>query len=258
MQRQCCRCLGAVDECQTFFRTKLEGCDARLEQQPCGGQPLAIGMNSPRLADGKVDFGGKGVWAPIWVQDWADTRYVDKAIDVPFTPAGLALFKERRANLSKDDPEGYCLPAGVPRISPFPYKLIQTPTELVFLDEGNIHSYREIYMDGRGHPKDPDSLWMGHSIGKWEGDTLVIDSVGFNDKTWLTGQGVPHSDALHVIEKLTRPSLGTLQIEVTIDDPKAFTALYTYQRTHTLMPGADLLEYVCNEFNVDKDHLVGK
>ena len=212
--------------------------------------PKGIPGPAPKMPDGKPDF--TGVWTP------GGTFMLMGATPPPLQPWAAEVLKQRRDTLSKDDPEGYCLPAGVPRISPFPYKLIQTPTELVFLDEGNVHSYREIFMDGRGHPKEPDSLWMGHSIGAWDGDTLVIDSVGFNDKTWLSGQGVPHSEALHVIEKLRRPSLGTLEIEVTIDDPKAFTAVYTYKRTHTLMPGADLLEYVCNEFNVDKDHLVGK
>ena len=213
------------------------------------GAAKGIEGPTPKTPDGKPDF--SGVWTP-------GSTFMLMGGPPPLQPWADALYKERRANLSKDDPEGYCLPAGVPRISPFPYKILQTPKELAILDEGNIHSYREIYLDGRGHPKDPDSLWMGHSIGKWEGDTLVIDSVGFNDKTWLNGQGLPHSDALHVIEKLRRPNLGTLEIEVTIDDPKAFTAPHTFKRTHTLMPNADLLEYVCNEFNVDKDHLVGK
>jgi hypothetical protein len=172
-------------------------------------------------------------------------------------PWAEAIYQERRATLSKDDPEGHCLPAGVPRISPFPQKFVQTPTLLVILDEGNIHSFRQIPLD-RGHPKDPDPLWMGDSVGKWDGDTLVVDTIGFNDKTWLNGQGTPHSDALHVIERISRPDLGHLQFDITLEDPKAFTKPHTFQRAFTLMPNTDLLEYVCNEFNVDADHLVGK
>ena len=105
---------------------------------------------APRLADGKVDFGGKGVWAPIWVLDWADKKYVDHAVDVPFTPWGEQKFKERRANLSKDDPEGYCLPPGVPRYTgtPYPFQIIQLPDRVVILYEGASHMYRIIYMDG--------------------------------------------------------------------------------------------------------------
>jgi hypothetical protein len=175
-------------------------------------------------------------------------------------PWAEALYKERRANLSKDDPEGFCLPAGVPRISPFPYKIVQTPALFVILDEGNVHSYRQIFLDGRGHPADPNRnpLWMGHSIGTWDGDTLVVDSVDFNDKTWLNGQGLPHSDALHVVERFRRPDLGHLEIEITLDDPKAFTKPHTFTRSHLYGPAWEIEEYVCNEFNVDKDHLVGK
>ena len=159
--------------------------------------------------------------------------------------------------MSKDDPEGFCLPAGVPRISPFPQKFVQTSNLIVILDEGNIHSYRQIFLDGRGHPKNMDPLWMGHSTGKWDGDTLVIDTVGLNDKTWINGQGVPHSDQLHVIERYRRPDLGHLEAEITIEDPKAFTAPHTFKRSYTLLDG-EILEYVCNEFNVDSEHLVGK
>jgi hypothetical protein len=202
---------------------------------------------TPRTHDGKVDF--SGVWDPgtsfgnigqVTLQPWAE-----------------ALRQERRASLSKDDPEGYCLPAGVPRISPFPYKIVQTPTLIVYLDEGNVHSYRQFFMDGREHPKGEDQLWMGHSIAKWEGDTLVVDTIGFNEKTWLNGGGIPHTDKLHVIERFTRPDLGHLEIEITLDDPGAFTKPHTFKRVHTLMPESELLEYVCNEFNIDKDRLVG-
>ncbi len=203
---------------------------------------------APRTPDGKPDL--SGVWNPglgfaaigqIPLQPWAD-----------------ALYKERRANLSKDDPESRCLPAGVPRISPFPQKIVQTPTLVVLLDEGNTHSYRQFFLDGRGHPKDLEPLWMGDSIAHWEADALVVDTVGFNDETWLNGQGLPHSDLLHVIERYRRPDLGHLEVEITLDDPKAFTAPHTFKRTFTLMQNWEIHEYVCNEFNVDAEHLVGR
>jgi hypothetical protein len=220
---------------------------------PVGPAPKAKGPAAPtgptpRLADGKVDL--QGVWTPgnsfasmgqISLQPWAD-----------------ALYKERRANLSKDDPEGHCLPAGVPRISPFPQKIVQTPTLVVILDEGNIHSYRQVFLDGRKHLEDSGPLWMGDSTGKWDGDTLVVDTVGFNDKTWLNGQGLPHSDELYVVERYSRPDLGHLEVDITLDDPKAFTKPHNFKRTFTLMQNAEILEYVCNEFNVDAEHLVGK
>lgn len=203
---------------------------------------------TPHMPDGKPDF--SGVWTP-------GPNFFAMG-QPPLQPWADALYKERRANLSKDDPEGHCLPAGVPRLSPFPYKIVQTPTLIVYLDEGNVHSYRQFFLDGRGHPKDMDPLWMGDSIGKWDGDTLVVDTVGFNDKTWLNGQGLPHSEELHVVERFRRPDLGHLEIEVTMEDPKAFLKPYTFKRTHTLLTNWEIHEYVCNEFNVDAEHLVGK
>lgn len=144
------------------------------------GTPAPTGP-ALRTPDGKVDF--SGVWNP-------GTSFANIG-QVPLQPWAEAIRQERRANLSKDDPEGHCLPAGVPRISPFPFKIVQTPTLIVYLDEGNVHSYRQFFLDGRGHPPDADQLWMGHSIGKWEGDTLVVDTTGFNEKTWLNGQACP-------------------------------------------------------------------
>jgi hypothetical protein len=220
---------------------------AKPASKAAADQPVPTGP-APRTPDGKPDF--SGVWNP-------GLTFATIG-QVPLQPWAEALYKERRANLSKDDPEGHCLPAGVPRISPFPYKIVQTPTLVVMLDEGNIHSYRQFFLDGRGHPKDPDPLWMGDSIARWDGDTLVVDTIGFNDKTWLNGQGLPHSDQLHVIERYRRLDAGHLEIEITLEDPKAFTKPHKFKRTHTLLPTWEIHEYVCNEFNVDVEHLVGK
>jgi hypothetical protein len=211
-----------------------------------------------RLPDGKVDFGGKGVWAPIWVHDWADKQWVDKSIDVPFTPAGLALFQERRANESKDDPEGYCLPPGVPRYTgtPYPFQIIQLPDRIVILYEGASHMYRTVFMDGRKHSSDLNPTWLGESIGWWEGnDTLVVDTIGFNGKTWLDYVGHPASEALHVVEKYRRPDSLTLVYEATIEDPKFYTKPWTTSFKVRFRPGWDLLEYVCLENNKDLVHL---
>jgi hypothetical protein len=132
---------------------------------------------TPRMPDGKPDF--SGIWNP--------TNFV--AMGMPSLQSWAeALYNERRANLSKDDPEGHCLPAGVPRISPFPMKMVQTPSLVVMLEEGNVHSYRQFFLDGRSHAKDLDPLWMGDSVAKWDGDTLLVDTMGFNDKTWLNGR----------------------------------------------------------------------
>src|SRR5580658_3219775 len=147
-------------------------------QQPASkspyDQPPPVGP-TPKMPDGKPDL--SGVWNP--------GLSFSNMGQVPLQPWADALYKERRANLSKDDPEGHCLPAGVPRISPFPMKMVQTPRLVVMLEEGDVHSYREFLLDGRGHAKDLGPRWMGDSIAKWDGDTLVVDTIGFNDKTWL-------------------------------------------------------------------------
>jgi hypothetical protein len=214
----------------------------------------------PRLADGRVDFGGKGVWAPIWVQNWADAKYVDKAIDVPFTDWGLRMFQERRSNLSKDDPEGYCLPPGVPRYTgtPYPFQIIQLPDRIVILYEGGSHMYRTIFMDGRKHATGDklNPTWMGESIGGWEGsDTLIVDTVGFNGRTWLDYVGHPTSEKLHVIERFRRPDFNTLAYEATIDDPIAYTKPWTSSFKIPFKEGWEIIEYVCLENNKDLLHL---
>ncbi len=203
---------------------------------------------TPRTPDGKVDF--TGVYTPA--------NFANYGGAFPLNDWAKGVYEQRRATASKDDPEGHCLPAGVPRISPFPQKFVQTPSLFIILDEGNVHSYRQIFLDGRGHPPELDQLWMGHSIGTWDGDTLVVDTVGFNDKTWLNGQGLPHTDQLHVIERYARPDLGHVNVEITVEDPGALTAPHTFTRTFLLRPEWELLEYVCNEFNIDADRLVGK
>ncbi len=215
---------------------------------------------TPRLADGKVDFGGKGVWAPIWVQDWADTKYVEKAIDVPFTQWGLKTFQERRSSLSKDDPEGYCLPPGVPRYTgtPYPFQMIQLPDRVVVLYEGGSHMYRTIFVDGRPHTSGDklNPTWMGESIGHWDDkDTLVVDTVGFNGRTWLDYVGHPATEKLHVIEKYRRPDFHTMSYEATIDDPMAYAKPWTTSFKIPFKEGWEILEYVCLENNKDLLHL---
>jgi len=197
--------------------------------------PTPPSGTTPRTQDGKVDF--SGVWAP------GSTLLPG---DPSFQPAAKKLYDERKANKGKDDPERLCLPNGAVRINPLPYKIVQRPEMITLLWEGNTHSYRRFFMDGRKHNLDiePES-WTGQSIANWEGDTLVVDTIGFNDKTWLDSTGKPHSDAMHLIERYRRPDLGHLNVELTIEDPKALTKPYTFTRTFTLAPGWELQEYVC-------------
>ncbi len=202
---------------------------------------------TPRTVDGKPDFSGV----------WYAQRPVDPGKPEPL-PWVEALLRERAANNSKDAPGAHCLTRGVTAAGAlFPYKLIQTPTLLVMLFEDDIPSHRQVFLDGRGHPKDPNPSWMGHSIGRWEGDVLVIDTVGFNDRSWLDPQGHPHTEKMHVTERLRRPDLGHLEIEFTIDDPGAYKKPWTMKRVADLDPGDEVGEYVC-ENNKDPEHMVGK
>jgi hypothetical protein len=189
------------------------------------------------MPDGSVDLSG------VWVLFGSPKLPSDPA----YQPEGQKLYAERKASNGKGDPEGYCMPDGLVRMTPYPYKIVQSAKMVVLLSEGNTHSYRRLFLDGRPHPKDvnDDPTYTGDSIGKWDADTLVIDTVGFNDKTWLDATGKPHSDALHVVERYRRPDLGHLEIDYTLEDSKAFTKPYTFRRVFTLAPGWDLQEYVC-------------
>jgi hypothetical protein len=215
-------------------------------------QPTGPSKPTPKTADGKVDF--SGIWSP-------DTHFIydiNEALKpgetLPIQPWALKVTVERP---SKDDPEAQCLPTGVPRQAPYPWRIVQTPTHVFFLFEGNIHSFRQIIMNGK-HPDDPDPTWYGHSVGRWEGDTLVVDSVGFNDKFWFDFAGHPHTEKLHVIERFRRPDFNTLTYEVTIDDPGAYTRPFTMVGRSAYQFDTDLMEYICNENNQDVSHIVGK
>ena len=190
---------------------------------------------TPRAEDGKVDL--SGVWVP---------KGTGLSSDPSYTPEFQKLYAERKANKGKDDPERLCLPDGAVRINPLPYKIVQRPNQIVLLWEGNTHSYRRFFLDGRPPNLDvePES-WSGQSIGKWDGDTLVVDTVGFNDKTWLDETGKPHSNEMHLVERYRRPDLGHLNVELTIDDAKALTQPYTFTRSFTMAPSWELQEYVC-------------
>lgn len=210
----------------------------------------------PRLPDGTPDF--SGVWTgggPI-----GDIRQgLLPGEEIGLLPSAQALMDSRQ---SADDPEANCLPTGVPRIAPYPWRIVQTPpygkaTHLYFIFEGNIHSFRQIFMDGREHPEDPTPTWYGHSVGHWEGDTLVIDSVGFNEKFWFDFVGHPHTEQLHVIERYTRTSYGTLENVTTVIDPGAYEKPFTIKFSARLRPGWDMMEYICNENNQDVEHIEG-
>ncbi len=214
--------------------------------------PAATGP-APRLPGGKVDL--SGLWRPADVSLIEDISLgLKQGETISLTPDALKIKQARKAT---EDPEVNCLPTGVPRLAPYPWRIVDSGERIFFLFEGNVHSYRQIFMDGRKHPEDPDPTWYGHSVGRWDGDTLVVDTVGFNDKFWFDFVGHPHTERLHTIERYSRPSLGTLVEEVTIDDPGAYTHAFTIGSSHRLLPHDELMEYVCNENEKDRRHLSG-
>jgi hypothetical protein len=206
---------------------------------------------TPRTADGKPDL--SGVWGYAgYTSDIAKDYDVG---EVPMTPLGDRLFKERQASEGTEDPEARCLPTGVPRRDPYPSKILQLPNLVVVLFEGNLHSFRQIFLDRKEHPADMNPSWWGDSIGHWEGDQLVVDTTGFNGKTWLDLAGHPASDQLHVIERYSRPDFGHLKWEITIEDPIMYTRPWKVTEMTPLMTNSDLIEYVCTENERDSRHL---
>ena len=210
---------------------------------------------TPHTSDSKPDL--SGAWEPNAFRQNVDL--VKTGVEVPFQPWAEKLYHEHKDSMSKDDPEGYCLPPGVPRLSttPYPFRIVQTPNLIIIVYEGGAHVWRQIFTDGRPHVADPDPTWMGDSIGHWDGDTLVVDTTGFNGKTWIDESGLPTTPSLHVVERFHRLDLGHMEIENTIDDPKAYTKPWKFT-THPLMLKGDLMEYICQENNKDIPHLVGK
>jgi hypothetical protein len=171
-----------------------------------------------------------------------------------FTPAGAAAYQY---NLTKSqNPEGLCLFAGIPRasISGVPFEIEQNANRVVFLYE-LMTTWRSIPVDGRSHPKDVQPSFFGNGIGRWDKDTLVIDSIGFKDRlSWLDDDAHPHSDAMHVVERWSRPDADHLAHSVTVEDPKFYTKPFTFDRVYTHMkPGQELMEYACDENNIDRD-----
>jgi len=177
---------------------------------------------------------------------------------VPMQPAAAALYKQRIAGIGKDRPSGHCLPHSVPdaMIIPEPFKIVHTPGVTFILFEEFVE-FRQVFTDGRALPKDPQPGWFGYSIGRWEGDSFVVESSGFNDKSWIDDDGHPHTDALHTTERFRRSDFGHMTMQITIDDPKAYTKPWSALLHFTLLPDTELIEFVCDN-EKDAPHLVGK
>lgn len=212
----------------------------------------------PRTTDGMPDL--SGVWQPApdandpagGVEGIVGPRYLINMLrdstDVAMQPEAAALFKQRQANKLRDSPMISCLPAGIPRLNAYihPYKIVQTADLIVVLYESQT-MFRQIFVDGRALPVDPEPSWLGYSVGRWDGDVLVVESAGFNGKTWPDGLGHPLSDAMKLTERFRRRDFGHMDIEVVIDDPKSYTRPVRYTQPQVLQPDTELIEYVCNE-----------
>jgi hypothetical protein len=184
--------------------------------------------------------------------------YDYKPQDSPLRPELVAAFQQRLAARAKDIPSTRCLPFGLPLINaaPFPYKILNLPGEIVLLYEHDTN-FRQVFMDGRKPPKEAAPTWMGYSIGKWDGDTLVVDSTGFNDKSWLDAAGHPHSEDMRVTERFRRHDFGHMDLQETIDDPKTYTRPFSLTIRQVYVPDSDLLESFC-ENEQDLKHIQTK
>jgi hypothetical protein len=255
---------------------------AQWPRQPTPDVPLTpdgkpnLAAPTPRTADGKLDL--SGLWENTWMiqfrravpspspttggpplATFADVGAGFKE-GLPLKPWAADLLKKRKEENSKDNPDAHCLPMGLMQfhLHPQPRKIIQTPRLIVILYEGNA-GIRQIFTDGRPLPNnDPQPWWFGYSVGKWEGDTLVVETIGFRDDGWLDIFGSPLTDAAKMTERFRRVSYGVLEIDVTIDDPKAYTKPWTVKLSWSLLPDAELIESICEENNKDLPHMVGK
>jgi hypothetical protein len=237
---------------------------------------------TPHLPDGTVNFGPapgeKGVWQGSagatltrnpnagrgggFAGNANSLAPVNPTVDeIPFLPWARALYDYRRETLTADDPHVRCKSSGGARLyhTPYGFEIIQVPEmqQIFIAGVGGPHTYRTVYMDGRPHPADLDPTYHGHSIGRWEGETLVIDSIGFNTRFWIARDGHPHTEQLHTIERLSRPEYDTLVYEITVDDPGAYSRPWTAGWAIPWSSTAEMYEYICQENNRDSRHMFG-
>jgi hypothetical protein len=224
---------------------------------------------APRTTDGRPYF--SGVWfleAPACPQSaCADYTAAPEFLDfgarlpggLPYQPWAADLVTKRSADLGRDDPVAQCRPAGALRLLTFPppRKIVQAPGLLVILSERDV-TFRQIFTDSRPVLKDPEPSWNGYSTGKWEGDTLVVQTTGFRDGIWIDRKGSPMTDAAKLTERFRRVNFGSLQIEVTMDDPKAYTKPWTVKLNQRIALDMEILDYFCQDNEKDAVHLIGK
>jgi hypothetical protein len=248
--------------------------EAQWLRYPTAGVPRTrdgkpnLAAPAPRTADGKPDF--SGVWENEGYLPGAEgtgpmpkTVFFDLSFGLkgtpPYQPWAAELYAQRKDQHAKDNPDARCLPIGTLQMlaHPLPKKIIHTPQLLVILHERNME-FRQIYIDGRPLPNDPQPSWYGYSTATWEGDTLVVRTIGFRDGLWADFNGSPLTDRATMTERYRRSNYGRLEIQVTIDDPQAYTKPWTVDVNQRIALDTDLLEYACLENEKDVPRLVGK
>jgi hypothetical protein len=242
---------------------------------PTPGVPLLpdgkanLNAPAPRAADGKPDL--SGIWylepAACPAEGCADYQPGPEFANfgarlnggLPYLPWAEALVKERSGDLGKDDPVGLCRPAGALRLHTFPppRKFVQLPGLFLILSERDV-TFRQIFTDGRPLPADPEPSWNGYSIGRWEGETLVVETIGLRDGTWLDRRGSPLTDAARITERFRRVNFGRVEIAVTVNDPKAYSRPWTVTLNQVIALNTELLDYHCSDNEKDAGRLVGK
>jgi hypothetical protein len=208
---------------------------------------------APRSTDGKPDLSG------VWLVRNGSFYLTSDLKPEEIQPWAAALYKQREDDFRRDTDGIRCLPPGPKAgigVGPLPMKIVQTPNLVVVLYEYET-LFRQFFTDGRALPEDPTPTWMGYSVGRWEGDNLVVTTAGYNDRTSLDLAGHPHTEALRMTERYRRLDLGHLEVQVTLDDPKAYTRPWTLPMEFDLIPDEELIEYVC-ENERDAPHLVGR
>ena len=222
------------------------------------GKTVDLKAPAPRRADGRPDLSGS------WSSD--DNRYLrDVALDIkpedfPWQPWSKKVFDDRKdGSHSREAPDAHCLPQGVPKIDlvQYPWKMVETPNSVVVIYE-TFNYWRQIFTDGRQMDPNANPSWMGYSTGKWEGETFVVDTRGFNGRIWLDQLGRPSTEKMHVTEQFRRVNFGTMKIDITIDDPGAYTKPFSFTQEVHLRPGWEPLEFICGENNADLMHLPGQ
>jgi len=253
--------------------------DAGAPRLPNGKPNLAA--PAPRTRDGKPDL--SGIWQAESAPRELLLQYVPgdgvngvgesdpsqfffnvlvdfKPQEAPLRPEAAALWRQRAEAEAKKGPQSLCLPTAplpVADVMPSPTKIIQTPKQMVFLYEADT-AFRQIYLDGRKLPEDPQPSWLGYSVGRWEGDSLVVDAIGITDRSPLDIMGHPHSEAMRITERFRRRDFGHMDVQITLDDPKTCTRPVTYKFTDKLLPDTDLIESFCTENEKDTVHMAAK